>query len=284
MPVDTLFGRRARIIVGTSALVVGDADDGLHVAFNVEKTLKPEPNKAEIRIWNLAKTHAKAIEQMASVGPIGVPVQIEAGYQQPSLIYRGGLREAYSVEDGPDTITTLTTGDGEKAYQTSRINTSLPKGTSIIAALTQLAAQLQIPIGNLATMQYSFFSGAVVFANGWVFSGSAAWEMTSLLAACGKEWSIQDGQIQVLNRGKTLLNGATVLSAETGMVDAPSVSSKGELKARMLITPDVYPGRLLVAKTVHIQGAFRIEKCTYTGDTHGNDWCIDITAKRLGVA
>jgi hypothetical protein len=280
--VNELFGRRARIVVGAKALVLGDTDDGLHVSFEIDRTLKPEPNTAEIRIWNLAESSRKLLEQMAGVKPLGIPVSVEAGYTEPSLLFLGSMREAYSETQWADIVTTIRTGEGEQAYQTSRANLSLPRGTPITAALLQLAAQLGVLPGNLAAQSYQFIGGSTVFANGAVFSGNAAWEITSLLSACGKEWSIQNGQIQVLDRNKAMLSTAVFMSAETGMIDAPSISNKGELQARMLLVPDVVPGRLLVAKSRHVNGTFRIEKCHYSGDTHGGDWAVEITGQALG--
>lgn len=278
LPAAELFGRRARILVGTKLLVAGEADSGLRVAFSIERTLKPEPNRASIRVWNLNEISRRALEQMQLV-----PVQIEAGYQQPSLLFLGNLREAHSVTEGADIVTELTSGDGERSYQQSRASITVPKGTPIRTVVEQLAALLLVPPGNLPALGYQYIGGSAVFTNGMVISGNAAWELTQLLAACGKEWSIQNGLVQVLDRQQALAGQAILLSAETGMIGSPAVTSKGELSAQMLLAPDVAPGRLLVLKGKHATGNFRIEKCIYSGDTHGAEWTIDITAKRLGV-
>lgn len=274
-----LYGRRARIITGTKLLVAGDADSGLRVAFSVERSLKPEPNKAEIRIWNLAETSRKLLEQSEDL-----PVQIEAGYATPSLLFLGFLRRAYSESDGPDIVTIIGSGDGEKGYKKSRISFSVPRGTPIQAALTQFAAafgkEFVLP-GNIAALTYQFTSGGATFSNGVTVHGNAAFELTQLLNSCGKEWSIQNGALQILDRDKFLLGKAVLLSAETGMIGSPSVTSKGELRAQMLLAPDVAPGRLLQVNSRHAPGLYRIQKCNYVGDTHGGDWTIDIEGKRI---
>ncbi len=115
-------------------------------------------------------------------------------------------------------------------------------------------------------------------------SGNCAWELTTLLKSFGKEWSIQDGMVQVLDKDAALAGTAVFLSEETGMINSPTLNSKRrKLKASMLLAPDVFPGRLMVLKSRHINGNFRIEKCTYVGDTHGDDWTIDVEAKKLGL-
>ncbi len=159
-----LFGRRARIIVGAQLLVAGDVDDGLRVAFNIEKTLKPEPNRAEVMVWNLSELSRLALEQLSQV-----PVIVEAGYEQTSKLFFGFLSEAQSITDGDDIVTIISSGDGEKAYQKSRINASFPRNTPVGAALNQLVLQLQLIPGNALSQPYKFDSGNAVFTNGCVF-------------------------------------------------------------------------------------------------------------------
>ncbi len=283
-----MFGRQARIIVGPKLLVAGDASAGLRVVFNIQKTLKPEPNKAELKVWNFAPITRLALEQLGAA-KIPIPVQIEAGYLPiPSQLYMGNLREIISTTEGADIVTTMTTGDGEKAYQKARINQTFTKGTPLSAAMITFVAAfgavLEGPVlpGNLLQQAYLFDTGTPILANGAVVSGNAAYELTRLLASMGKEWSIQNGQLQVLDRDKALLAAAVLLSEDTGMIGSPAVNSKGELKAQMLLAPDVFPGRLMVVKAKNVTGNYRIEACTYIGDTHGGDWTIDIEAKRLG--
>lgn len=271
-----LFGRRARIVAGTKALIIGAADGGLRVTFDIDRSLKPEPNKAEVRIWNLAEASRKELEQSTDI-----PIQIEAGYSDTSLIFLGNLRRAFSETEGQDIVTTITTGDGEKGYRGSRIQSAFPKGTDIRSAILIFAAALGIPTGNLTSLTYQFINGGTQFSNGAHFHGNAAFELTRLLQACGKEWSIQNGVVQVLDRDKALQAKAISLTVNSGMIGSPSVNSKGELKVTSLLIPDVEPGRLLVIKSRHNEGTYRIEKCGYSGDTHGGDWIINIEGKRL---
>jgi hypothetical protein len=278
------FGRIARIVVGTRELVKGDASSGLRVVFSVEKSLKPEPNKAEIKIYNLAPASRKAVEQDDPTSTKKViPVQIDAGYAGTgvSTIFLGNLREAFSTSEGSDVVTTISSGDGNKAVQHSQTLASFPKGTPILAAVQRLANDLGVGIGNLGELFYKFRSGTAVFSNGATLTGSSAWELTTLLSSLGKEWSIQDGKLQILDRGKTLAKKAFLLNANTGLVETPSINNKGELKAKTLMLPDVVPGRLLVLDSKHIRGNFRIEKTKHSGDTHDKDWNVEIDAKKL---
>jgi hypothetical protein len=137
-----LFKRAARVVVDTIELVVDPASPGnsLDLSFSVVRSLKPEPNTAEIQIWNLNEDNRSALEDKGTLPgsvakgepppkpPPGIACTIEAGYEeQTALLYSGTLRVAYTTREGADLITTLSAGDGEKEYQRSRVNLSIAK-------------------------------------------------------------------------------------------------------------------------------------------------------------
>ncbi len=245
--------------------------------FKVKKTLKPEPNTAEVRVFNLNPDHRSALEHIKTAS-----VMIEAGYEQGlSVLFLGDLRTAISVDDGPDIVTSLSSGDGEKAVQTAQVSVSFKKGTANPQKVLETVAKaLGVGEGNLkqALTQLSALDNH--FSEGTVISGSAYREMNAITRSLGLTWSIQDGKLQILPLRQALDGEAIVVSPETGMVGSPTVDSDGVLKVSMLMAPDVFPGRKLVLKSKRLQGQYRIEACEYTGDTHGQDWYISIEAKR----
>ena len=73
---------------------------------------------------------------------------------------------------------------------------------------------------------------------------------------------------------------AILLSKDTGMINEPSVDPKGVLSVSMLIQPDVFPGRLISLQGQRIQGNWKIEQTTHSGDTRSTGpWQIAATAK-----
>jgi hypothetical protein len=258
---------------------------GHRVAFSVEKTIKEEPNTCELQIWNLNSDQRSEFEELEpkKEAPRGIPVRIEAGYEdQSSLIWIGDLRTVDSVKDGADWVTTFRSGDGEKAYQTARIGQSFGPRTSLPTALRAIADALGIGHGNLAKVALALKqTGATsVFTHGKVLSGSAAQAMTDFARSADLEWSIQDGALQLVDRGKALAGLAIRLTSDTGMIDSPTVDNKGVLTVTMLMIPDVRPGSLLVLDSQRIKGNYRIEKANWFGDTHGNEWFIQAECSR----
>jgi hypothetical protein len=268
-----LFGRQIRVVVST--IEIRDLD----MAFHVKKSLKPEPNTADLAIMNLNPDHRSALEQMKIA-----PVMIEAGYLGGvSTLFLGDLRTATTTHEGPDYITRLGSGDGEKKVKKARINTSLKKGVATPAkVLEAVAKSLGVGEGNLSQAIAQIQSAGIAnhFAEGAVISGSSFRQMNDICRSVGVTWSIQDGKLQILPLRTALEGQAVVISERTGMVGAPTVDNDGVLSVKVLLIPDVFPGRKIVLEGERLKGQYRIESCSYSGDTHSEDWYIDIEAKR----
>lgn len=275
-----LFKRSARVVVSTIELATDAEGGSLDVAFSVEKSLKSEPNTAEIQVWNLSPDHRSQLEEAEQV-----PVSIEAGYEgETALLFQGNLRTVFTVREGPDLITTLQSGDGEKEVKTKRINTSVGAGTSNDAVLKQVIKALGVGAGNSDEIVsgLSFKSNGQLWPSGTVLSGSAARNMTLLAESFGLEWSIQNGAIQLLQKGKALAQLDVAITSNTGLVGSPSVDNDGVLSCQTLLIPEIFPGRTITLESERLSGRYRVEQCTYTGDTAGTDWYIDLEAKAVG--
>lgn len=288
-----LFERAVDITVGTTRFRSLDA------AFKIEKSLKSEPNTCELHVFNLNAEHRKALEELnpptkagSSLASAkekqhratrGIPCKIEAGYEgATSLLWLGDLRSAHSVHDGSDWITVLESGDGEKAWQNARMNVSYGPKTPVDTVIRAMVRALGVGEGNLSQVVQRIKVQGVgkILPHGTVISGRVSQELTDWCRSCDLEWSIQDGAIQILDRGKALATRALKLSAKTGLIGSPTVDIDGVLSAKMFMVPDVRPGSLVVIDALRVKGNYRIEKAVWSGDTSGGDWTIDISAKR----
>jgi len=293
-----LFNRRWKITIDTIEFT------GLDVMFRIEKSLKDEPNKCELSVWNLNAEHRAAIEELnpitTTVGATlkakqkvaarkqatkGIPVKIEAGLGEEadlSLLWLGDLRTAHSVREGPDWVTKFESGDGEKAYQNARVNVSYGPKTPVATALKAMVRAMGLGEGNIDTIVHKLEIAGVgkIFPQGTVISGPAAGHIRDFARSADLEWSIQDGTFQFLERGKALAQEAIKVSAETGMLDSPTVDVDGILTVKMLLVPDIRPGRLLVMDALRIKGNYRADKVTYVCDSAGDEWGVEIQASR----
>lgn len=292
-----LFNRSSTITVGTRQITNIGQQVGLRCSFEIKTTLKPsEPNTCDLKIWNLSEATRREIEQSASATNIAappggppvkvVPVQIVAGYVgHTSTIFLGELRSAQTTRDGVDLVTELQTGDGDQAITKARLNASFPKGSTGTQAIQAILAAMGCGQGNLqsAPIQQAL-TGSTIYARGVLLRGNAMDHLRDLCASLGLEVSIQGGQAQFLTVGQPLGGQAYSLSSDSGMVDTPSVDTKGVLTTKARIVPGLVCGGPIVMNAESVQGLFRITSLELVGDTHGDEWEARIEAKRYGLA
>ncbi len=289
---ERLFGRRYRIQIRDIRI-----ENTLRCVFKITKHLKPDPNTIELKIYNLTEEHRKSLQNVperpadstlaALVSDLTANncVRLEAGYEDGmSQLYLGEVRSAHSLQDGADMVTQVVSGDGEKDMQTARISVPIGAKTPVATVIQLLVKALGCGEGNLSKILSSIklSGGAEMFPKGGVLYGSATDELDSLCKAAQLDWSIQDGKLLILDKGKALEGTALSLSSDTGLIGSPTVDSKGIVTAKTLMIPDMFPGRAVVFDAKAIKGGYRVEECTYSGDTHGEEWYIEIKCQLIG--
>lgn len=288
IPQQTLFDRSWLVTIDT---IQSDQHD---IEFKVEKSLKPEPNKCSLKIYNLnAEQRAQIQELNPKTMPVssllkkkdkitarkqattGIPCKIDVGYRgKTSQIWLGDLRHGDSEKNGTDWITHLESGDGEKAYQNARIHVSYGPGTPKDVALRAIVRALGLGDGNVAKVAAGLTASGAAYLQGTVISGPVAQQLTDFCRSAELEWSIQDGTIQFIDVGQALAASALLISEDTGMIESPSVDVDGILTVKTELLPDVRPGRLVVMDAQSIKGNYRIEKAIWEGESWGKNWTI----------
>ncbi len=286
MPI--LFGRVFEVSIGNRKFT------RQRVAFEVNKTVKPDPNTAEIKIYNLNEDERLQIsrgfqEQVRTGEPnTGTLVRLFAGYEDtlPTQIFYGNLLHVQHAFDDKDIITTLSTGDGSEAYKKTRVQASFGPNTQASSVFRTLTQALKLKPGNSqrALDKLLKSQSANMYVQGTVLTGSAAHELTQLCRSAGLQWSIQDGAYHFVDLKQVASKTATVLSPRTGLIGSPTISNKGVLSARALIIPGLQPGLQVKLQSRFVEGNFLIAKVRYAGDTHGNDWYADIEAVTLDTS
>lgn len=266
-----IFQRTWEIAVDTTRYV------GIRVQFQVERSLKPEPNTTEVKLYNLTADQRRRITQSKTP-----QVRLAAGYKQTGLasIFLGNLVLVQHAIDGPDIITTISAGDGTKEIKTARAKLSFGSGTRTDVVLQALAASLGVKPGNVQAAAAKLRTGraASIYLEGTIMSGPTAREINHLCRSAGFEWSIQDGALQILENGAALAGLATRLDSTSGLVGSPTVDTKGKVKCKSLILPSLTPGRVIDLRSKFVSGQYRIEKVQFQGDTHDTDWYAEIEA------
>ena len=263
----------------------------LRVTFTVEKTDNETPNHAQIKIYNLTKdTENQIINEFTRV-------TLQAGYQENfGVIFDGEIVQSKRGRDnGTDSYVIIEASDGDSAYNYAIINTTLAAGSSQSDHVNAVAKAMGINKGSTVTKKHTLPRGKVMY-------GSARDVMRQSAKANGQSWNIQNGKLQLLSYHDVLPNQAVLLNSQTGLIGGAEQSTKG-VKVKALINPMLHIGAKIIVNeedislakigkdkpakrdgtpdttkpaTIAADGAYKIIGTTYTGDTYGNDWYVDI--------
>jgi hypothetical protein len=280
----TLFDRAWNITVGDVEVSrrIGAEQRGLDVEFTVKKTTKREPNTCVLKIWNLAPDTRKRLTD-----PKAVTVRVEAGYgKQVSQLYLGEVRAlAPGEKEGTDIVTELTSGDGEKATQGKRLAVPVGAKASAGDVLRSIARELGLGLGNVNQMATKLATkGLALYPKGTVIHGNAARALDDYCRSAGLEWSIQDGALQILDRGAALDSRPYILKYDSGLLGSPKLDKDGHVTANVLMVPELRPGLRVQIESLAVNGLFRLIQVDYKGSTFGNDWGMTITGERPKAA
>lgn len=288
-----LFRRVVNVSIGpkssgaSAALTAIERSSGVDVSnldcvFKVKKNLKAEANTCELQLFNLAPSSRALLET-----PKKLVLRLEAGYpNKVAQLYLGEVRHTSTSRAGPDIVTHIETGDSEKEIQSAHINLSVGPKVPAEVALTAIARELKVGIGNVPIMAAKLRAkGVVPFGKGTLIFGSAARALDDFCRSADLEWSIQDGVLQILDRGKALEGMATLLSSDTGLIGSPTIDLKGIVTFRAFIQPDLRPGHKVAFNSLafKVSQGYRIQECEYTGDTSADPsspWYVEGKCKK----
>lgn len=293
-----LFRRTWAISIGALRIAGEGAGGGaerasLDCVFEVEKSTSREPNTAHLQIYNLSRSHRRALEQASSLA-----LRIEAGYvDNHGVIFDGDVRVAASrrraqehrpaqsrlgrvgsVGDTVDVTTEIEAEDGGTAWRTATVQRSFSPGAPVAAVLRACVDAMGVGRGNLSELGVDVTLGDVgTYAEGTVLSGPAHRELDRIVRSVGLTWSVQAGNLQLKRAGQALATTAVRLAPETGLIGSPAPDADGYVECVSLLDPGLYPGRPVVLESREVSGSFSVKRVRYQGDTSGGDWYAQST-------
>lgn len=256
------FGRVCRLIVGKDGTGIEISD--LRITFEVKKTSGDKPNTAKIEIYNLNPDNTtRVIEEWQEI-------QLIAGYKGAErLIFNGQIRTAIPKISGPDRILTIESGDGDREVLRGFINKTIEKGCSA----NDVIDECQKSMFDITTAHRDNIDKT--YQRGRVLSGRASDILTSQCNADDAQWSIQNGELLVLQGGNVLPNAVWLINQETGMLGSPEPTTIG-VRVKTLLNPAYLIGGVAKIESLIFGGGVRIETIHHSGDTHGADWSSEI--------
>lgn len=256
------FGRSCQLIVGKDG--TGISISKLRISFDIMKTSGKEPNTAKIEVYNLSpEKQNQIIEEWQDV-------QLMAGYEGfERMIFQGQIRSAIPRVDSVDRILTIECGDGDRQVFRGFVNKTLEKGCTASDVISECKSAM-FDIGTAHADELK-----ATYSRGKVLSGRASDIMTEQCNANDAQWSIQDGEMIILQSGNVIPNAVWLINDSTGMLGSPEPTTAG-VKVKSLLNPAYLIGGLAKIESAVFSGGIRIETMTHRGDTHGDDWVSEL--------
>lgn len=301
------FDRVYRLLVGKTGGQALEIVPPIRLTFDIAKTAGEAPNDAKITLYNLAAGTRGALEEP------NLRCVLYAGYAEeggPLLMASGSVVYAYTRFAPPDVITELTVKDGYIEVRDTAVSIGLGPGAQASAIIRDIARQMGLPLVMADDVPDRRWE------QGFSFYGAARTALHKVTQGTGLEWSIQNQQLQVVQRLGTTRRQAVVLAVDTGLLGQPErtreaatekAASKGPAigpakgpakaaepataasakpasgqqqrdgwKVKSLLLPTISPGDLVKVESRTVDAWQRVETVHHTGDSEGGDWQTEL--------
>lgn len=275
----TIYQKAERLSPASQVVPLDAIQPKTRLKFDIKKTTDSSSNKAKITIYNLAPTSRAFLEKDNLV------VLLKAGYLGGiARIFFGDLKRKITERKGPDVFTEMECGDTEDLLTDKKIQLSLGKDATLQQVLNFALGEL-----GLTPERISGFKDKV-FKNGFTFSGTVTNLIDYITTESDQDWSIQDGELQILGKDLATSETAVVVSPETGLIGFPTKTKDG-IEFKSLLNPGIRPGRVVQVRSKQFRGLFGVgadgggsraiaESGGFTkaalvhhkGDTRGAEW------------
>lgn len=292
--------RKVQVVIGKAG--AGLMVENLRVQFEVAKTIEAAPNVATIRIFNLHPDNEAKIKNEFD------EVLLNAGYEGAMrMVFRGNIKHVYRYREGNDYITEIEAGDGDKDFRKAVMNETLSAGTTTKQLVDRAVGTFRGVGGTTKGHVQVNDRGRL---RGKVVSGNTRDVLHDVARESGANWSIQDGQLVIINANDVMPGEAVVIRADTGMLGAPEINDKG-VAVKCLMNPIIrvngaikLDNNGIKAKRMKAQalaskrekretggplgreneplvrldpdGIYKVLKLTHKGDNRGQDWVSEV--------
>lgn len=267
--------------------------DELRISFEIDKDLSQETNKSKIKLYNLSPQTRRQLETP------DINCRLEVGYEQNEglkLIFVGSVARVKNQDTGTDAITELTLADGQVAIRDSVFSLSYAPGTDGRVILNGIAGQMGLLLRTGPDIEFGSYP------NGFSYIGAARGALDKVCDAAGANWSVQNGELQVIMNGSSTGVRGLVFSPSSGLIGSPErivraakkpdretpkrrrrkkqkkvkPEKKAGWKIKTLLAPTVNPGDAVKTESEIITGWFRVESLKHRGDNYGGEWVSEL--------
>jgi hypothetical protein len=196
-------------------------------------------------------------------------IKIEAGYENTALeeVFLGEIDYVRTDPGPPTSITQIEIVDG-KSGSASRMYRSFARGTTVGTILRNIAKATLLDKGNLESfLRRSPQIDGMQIKFPMSVHGRSVAKLNSILEPHNIGVSVQQGQLQLLENGKSLGGEAILLNATSGMIASPSLSHDNIVTVQCLLLPGLAPGVQIIIDSLELSGRITANRVLVSGDS-----------------
>lgn len=231
------FQRNYKLYVDTS-----DGDQILiqppfSIEFDVNRNVLASTNTSSVKIYNLSQETRNSIYKDQIDLTTYRSMKLDAGYGDSlSTIFKGNIKQCYSVREGVNFMTTIEGLDGGFAFLNGNTEVNVPKGTPLNGVLETIIQSLpkvnRGAVGN--------FTSSSKRSN--TFSGNTA-ELLSELSGGG--FFIDLEKCYILGDDECITGSIVVITSDSGLLGTPR-REQTAITFDMIFEPRLLIGQLVV--------------------------------------
>lgn len=283
------FNRIGSITVGRTDSDRGIELKGLRFSFEIDKGNSSTPNIAKFNIYNISSESRYLFEE---AGKIIICKLGWAGRGDPTskevlasldknleICYQGQIIEnGYELKkNGADTVVSIQCGTEINKLRNATFNQSYDKNTKVDSIVNDLAGGLGLNVSFIPKLDLG------TFLNGFMASGNIKGMLDQILGSKDLDWSVQDDELIITEKGEPTDPTAILITPETGLIGTPTKTKEGGIKFKTLLNPKIKPQTLIKLVSSTYEGLVVPQRVKYIGDFDGGPFDCDIEAVEQGT-
>jgi hypothetical protein len=256
------FGRNYRLVLldnltaNTGLELRNDKDaQSLTIDFDIQRGVGADLNSMTLRIYNLSRDNQAQLFQarldLSNKNTfIARPIILQAGYNDGlSVIFRGGIREAFTFRQGNDLITQIEALDGILSTTQTYVNISYDSATTAQQIVDDLVAPLTSQTDvEAGQTKLSTTTAALIGDNqrGYVIAGNA---YDILQEYTNKKAFIDLGELNIISDNECIRPSVRVIDADTGLLGMP------RLDGLRVTIETIFEPRINVGEFIEVQSS-----------------------------
>jgi hypothetical protein len=256
------FGRNYRLVLldnltaNTGLELRNDkGSQSLTIDFDIQRGVGADLNSMTLRIYNLSRDNQAQLFQarldLSNKNTFTArPIILQAGYNDGlSVIFRGGIREAFTFRQGNDLITQVEALDGILSTTQTYANISYDSATTaqqiVDDLVTPLTSQTDVEAGQT---KLSTTTAALIGDNqrGYVIAGNA---YDILQEYTSKKAFIDLGELNILSDNECIRPSVRVIDADTGLLGIP------RLDGLRVTIETIFEPRINIGEFIEVQSS-----------------------------